>query len=145
MITKYHIRLSVMVSNQIWLDCRNGQIGDTYKMILNETKTKSKQATGKWIEKRVNKQRLQIKLNATELKQVNSQKILVSQLITNSLLMTISTNSVIISSVSKLSCLVGLRNFFLWNRGKRTTMIAFYVSSWNLQRVFRLQKRCARV
>ena len=76
MITKYHIRLSVMVSNQIWLDCRKGQIGDNYKMILNETKTKVKQATGKRIEKRMNKQQLQIKLNATELKQVNSQKIL---------------------------------------------------------------------
>ena len=76
LITKYQIRLSVMVSNQIWLDCRNGQIGDNYKMILNETKTKAKQATGKWIEKRMNKQLLQIKLNTTELKQVNSQKIL---------------------------------------------------------------------
>ena len=26
LITKYHLRLSVMVSNQIWIDCRNGQI-----------------------------------------------------------------------------------------------------------------------
>ena len=33
-------------------------------------------ATGKWIEKRMNNQQLQVKLNTTELKQVSSQKLL---------------------------------------------------------------------
>ena len=45
-------------------------------MILNETKTKAMLATGKWIEKRMNNQQLQVKLNTTELKQVSSQKLL---------------------------------------------------------------------
>ena len=37
------------------------------KMILNETKTKAMLATGKWIQKRMNNQQLQVKLNTTEL------------------------------------------------------------------------------
>ena len=45
-------------------------------MILSETKTKTMLVTGKWIEKRMNKQQLQVSLNATELKQVSLQKLL---------------------------------------------------------------------
>ena len=45
-------------------------------MICNEKKTKAMLATGKWIEKRMNNQQLQVKLNTTELKQVSSQKLL---------------------------------------------------------------------
>ena len=45
-------------------------------MILNETKTKAMLATGKWIEKRMNNQQLQVKLNTTEPKPVSSQKLL---------------------------------------------------------------------
>ena len=45
-------------------------------MILNETKTKAMLATGKWTEKRMNNQQLQVKSNAIELKQVSSQKLL---------------------------------------------------------------------
>ena len=33
--------------------------------------------TGKWIDKRMNNQQLQVKLNTTELKQVSSQKLFV--------------------------------------------------------------------
>ena len=49
---------------------------DNNKMILNEKKTKTMLATGKWLEKRMGHQQLQVKLNATELDQVNSQKLL---------------------------------------------------------------------
>ena len=45
-------------------------------MILNEKKTKTMLATGKWLEKRMGNQQLQVKLNATELEQVNSQILL---------------------------------------------------------------------
>ena len=49
---------------------------DNNKMILNETKTKAMLASGKWLDKRLGHQQLQVKLNATELEQVNSQKLL---------------------------------------------------------------------
>ena len=49
---------------------------DNNKTILNETKTKAILASGKWLDKRLGHQQLQVKLNATELEQVNSQKLL---------------------------------------------------------------------
>ena len=49
---------------------------DNNKVILNKTKTKAMLATSKCIEKRMNNQQLQVKLNATELKQESSQKLL---------------------------------------------------------------------
>jgi len=45
-------------------------------MIINETKTKAMLDTGKWFKKRMNNQQLQVELNATELIQVSSQKLL---------------------------------------------------------------------
>jgi len=45
---------------------------DNNKTILNETKTKAILASGKWLDKRLG----QVKLNATEHEQVNSQKLL---------------------------------------------------------------------
>ena len=49
---------------------------DNNKVIINETKTKAMLNTGKWVKKKMNNQQLQVELNATELIQVSSQKLL---------------------------------------------------------------------
>lgn len=49
---------------------------ESNKMILNETKTKIMLGTGKWLDKRLGNQQLQVKLNASDLEQVHSQKLL---------------------------------------------------------------------
>ena len=45
-------------------------------MILNEQKTKVMLGTGKWLDKKLEQLQLQLKLNASELEQVNPQKLL---------------------------------------------------------------------
>ena len=49
---------------------------DNNKMILNEQKTKVMLGTGKWLDKKLEQLQLQLKLNASELEQVNPQKLL---------------------------------------------------------------------
>ena len=55
---------------------RSQKWSNNNKVILNKTKTKAMLAISQWIEKRMNNKQLQVKLNATELKQESSQKLL---------------------------------------------------------------------
>ena len=125
-------------------------------MILNETKTKAMLATGKWIEKRMNNQQLQVKLNTTELKQVSSQKLLgvtIDQKLSiddhiNELCNKICQR---IAMLSKIKWFLPLkqRKAFYKVMTKQTMLYASNVwsvcSTGNLQRVFCLQKRSARI
>ena len=107
-------------------------------------------ATGKWIEKRMPVAKIPPYLNKWAHK-----NFYVSQLIRNSLLMTVLTNSVIncqrIVVLSKIKWFLPLeeRKAFYNAMIKQTMLCAsnvwFACSTGNLQRVFRLQKRSAHI
>ena len=113
-------------------------------------------ATGKWIEKRMNNQSCKLKLNTTELKQVSSQKILgvtIDQKLSfddhiDELCNKLSQRIAVLSKIKWFLPLEQRKTFYN-AMIKQTILYACNVwsacSIGNLQRVFRPQKRSARI
>ncbi|KAL9978894.1 hypothetical protein ACROYT_G016477 [Oculina patagonica] len=129
---------------------------DNNKMILNEKKTKTMLATGKWLEKRMGHQQLQVKLNATELDQVNSQKLL-GVTIDSKLSFDEHIDDLCRKVSQRIAVLKRIKKFLPFQQRiayynamiKQDMLYASVVwsscSLGNLQRILRLQKRAARV
>ena len=126
------------------------------KMILNESKTKSMLVTGKRLGKKMEQSTLQLHVNSTELKQVSSHKLLgvtidsqltFDQHIEN-LCTKLSQRIAVLQNI-RHSLPLDQRKLYYNAMIKQTMLYASTVwtscSAENLQRVFKLQKRSARV
>ncbi|KAL9978420.1 hypothetical protein ACROYT_G015933 [Oculina patagonica] len=113
-------------------------------------------ATGKWLEKRMGHQQLQVKLNATELDQVNSQKLL-GVTIDSKLSFDEHIDDLCRKVSQRIAVLKRIKKFLPFQQRiayynamiKQDMLYASVVwsscSLGNLQRILRLQKRAARV
>ena len=126
------------------------------KMILNESKTKSMLVTGKRLGKKQEQSTLQLYVNSTELEQVSSHKLLGvtidSQLTfdqhVENLCTKLSQRIAVLRKIRR-SLPLDQRKLYYNAMIKQTMLYASTVwtscSAENLQRVFKLQKRAARV
>ncbi|PFX22610.1 putative RNA-directed DNA polymerase from transposon BS [Stylophora pistillata] len=126
------------------------------RMILNETKTKSMLVTGKRLAKKMEQSTLQLNVNSTELEQVNSHKLL-GVTIDSQLTFDQHVENLCTKLSQRIAVLRKIRRFLpidqrklYYNAMIKQTML--YASTiWtscsaeNLQKVFKLQKRAARV
>ena len=127
------------------------------KMILNETKTKSMLVTaGKRLAKKMEQSTLQLHVNSTELEQVNSHKLLEvtidSQLTFDQQVENLSTKlSQRIAVLRKIRRFLPLDQRKLYYNAMIKQTMLYASSVWtscsveNMQKVFKLQKRAARV
>ena len=126
------------------------------KMILNETKTKSMLVTGKRLAKKMEQSTLQLHVNSTELEQVSSHKLL-GVTIDSQLTFDQHVEKLCTKLSQRIAVLRKIRRFLPLDQRKlyynamiKQTML--YASTvWtscsveNMQKVFKLQKRAARV
>ena len=145
------------VSDSLQSDFSNLQKwSDNDKIILNEKKTKEMLATGKWLDKKLEQPQLQLKLNASELEQVNSQKLL-GVTIDSKLSFDdhidnfCSKLSQRIAVLSRIKRFLSLKQRIAYYNAMIKQEMLYASTVWSscslgkLQRVFRLQKRAARV
>ena len=126
------------------------------KMILNETKTKSMLVTGKRLAKKMEQSTLQLHVNSTELEQVSSHKLL-GVTIDSQLTFDQHVENLCTKLSQRIAALRKIRRFLPLDQRKlyynamiKQTML--YASTvWtscsveNMHKVFKLQKRVARV
>ena len=126
------------------------------KMILNETKTKSMLVTGKRLAKKMEQSTLQLHVNSTELEQVSSHKLL-GVTIDSQLTFDQHVENLCTKLLQRIAVLRKIRRFLPLDQRKlyynamiKQTML--YASTvWtscsveNMHKVFKLQKRAARV
>ena len=126
------------------------------KMILNETKTKSMLVTGKRLAKKMEHSTLQLHVNATELQQVNSHKLL--EVMIDSLLTfdehvekLCTKLSLRIAVLQKIRCFLPLDQRKLYYNAMIKQQMEYASTVWiscsaeNMQKVFKLQKRATHV